>query len=243
VTEEIATNLEEVADATRKLNTQGVGFFFVGLGLGLLGGFYVGYRFNREKLKAEAFMESEREIAKIRESYAQRMAGPEKPDLEEIIEEKGYTIPEGVETPPPVPPPVAPKPKRTTKRATKPSVPVQDMQVLPGEWDYTAEVAKRTDEEPYILHQTEFKESQTGYNQVVYTYYAGDDVLVGEDERPLPHADVIVGQDNLKFGYGADDSDVVFVRNDHLELEMEICRVQRSYEEEVLGLDSHDPPH
>ena len=48
--------------------------------------------------------------------------------------------------------------------------------------------------------------------------------LYEEDEQPLPHGDLIVGQDNLKCGHGTDDPDVVFVRNDKLQLEMEICR-------------------
>jgi hypothetical protein len=235
LTEEIATNLEEVAEATRKINTRGVGVFLGGLGVGLVLGFYAGYRFNREKIKAEMFIESQEEIKKIREMYAMRPTFTEKPDLEEVIEERGYTTP-------PVPP-APPKPKKTSKRPTKPSVPVKDIPVLIPEWDYAKEIEGRTSAEPYVIHQDEFKNSETGYNQVTYTYYAGDDVLVGEDERPLPHADQIVGQTNLKFGYGTDHVDVVFVRNDHLELEMEICRTPKSYEEEVLGLDSHDPPN
>jgi hypothetical protein len=74
---------------------------------------------------------------------------------------------------------------------------------------------------------------------VTYTYYSGDDVLVGEDERPIPHGDAVVGQGNLKFGHGTDDENVVYVRNDQLRLEMEICRTNSSFEEEVLGLE-HD---
>ena len=62
-----------------------------------------------------------------------------------------------------------------------------------------------------------------------------------EDGHPLPHADIIVGQDNLRFGEGTDDEDVVFVRNDRLQTEMEICRKHASFEEEVLGLDGNEP--
>ena len=107
-----------------------------------------------------------------------------------------------------------------------------------GMWDYEKELAARTPEEAYVIHQNEFMHAESGYTQVTYTYYATDDVLVGEDERPIPHGDVVVGQTNLKWGHGTDDIDVVFVRNDKLELEMQICRVYQSYEEGVLGLQN-----
>jgi hypothetical protein len=32
----------------------------------------------------------------------------------------------------------------------------------------------------------------------------------------------------------------VFVRNDKLEIDMEICRLNKSFEEEVLGIEPHD---
>jgi hypothetical protein len=82
---------------------------------------------------------------------------------------------------------------------------------------------------------------ETGYRQVNYTYYSLDDVLVGEDEEhPLPHADIIVGVNNLQFGHGTDDDDVVFVRNNEYQLEMEICRLNKSFEEEILGIENSE---
>ena len=82
---------------------------------------------------------------------------------------------------------------------------------------------------------------EKGYSQVTYTYYAIDDVLVDEEnDHPLPHADIVVGLDNLQFGHGTDDDNVVFVRNDKLEIDMEICRLNKSFEEEVLGIEPHD---
>jgi hypothetical protein len=245
VTEEIATNLEEVAAVTRGISGKGVGLVVGGLVVGAAVGLYIGYRFNREKIRAEAFKESEVEIEKMRAYYEQKtVAAQEKPTLEEVVEERGYVVVEEIK-----PPDTSSKTSTSRKRPTRPPVPVAEAVIPPPTppppppkdeefvWDYAAELAARTAELPYVLHQDEFKSSETGYRQVVYTYYAGDDVLVGEDERPLPHADIIVGQDNLKWGHGADDVDVVFVRNEHMELEMEICRTSASYEEEVLGLD------
>jgi hypothetical protein len=93
-----------------------------------------------------------------------------------------------------------------------------------------------------VIHQDEFHSSADGvnrddYTRIVYTYYAGDDVLVDMDNHPVPHGDLIVGQDNLKFGHGTDDEDVVFVRNEGRKLEIEICRTQDRYDVMVLGID------
>lgn len=232
VVEEVAENLEEAAEATRRINAGAVGYFVSGVALGAALGFYFGYRFNREKIRAEAFAESEKEVEKIREVYQQKTVAAEpKPSLEEVIEERGYST--------------VVEPDRD--RPLKPPVPVSAPPVVIYEggkskdanWSYPQELARRTPEEPYIIHQDEFSNKESGYVHTTYTYYAADDVLCDEDNRPLPHADIVVGRNNLRFGHGADDIDVVFVRNDKLEIEMEICRSPKSYEEEVLGLENN----
>lgn len=230
VTEEVATNLEEVAQATRQVDAKAVSFFAGGLGVGIAIGFFFGYRFNKEKIKAEAFKQSQEEVDAMREVYQQKILAAEpKPSVEEVIEERGYSVAADKERPLPAPVPilVAPIPTLGPKR---------DKDKDTG-WDYPTELAKRTQEEPYIIHEDEMRASENGYPSVNYTYYAEDDVLVDEDERPLPHGDLIVGQDNLRFGHGSDSQDVVFVRNDRLELDMEICRSPGSYEREVIGLE------
>lgn len=222
--EEVASNLEEIAEATRRINTNSVGFFLGGVAVGAAVGFYFGHKWNKEKIKAEVFKQSEEEVAKIREVYQQKtVAALPKPDLEEIVEEQGYD------------------------RPLKPPVPVFDPRsadpvVNPRPtWDYPKELEGRLDGEPYVIHQDEFMQSTTGYTKVVYTYFAGDDVLVDDaNDHPLPHADIIVGLNNLQFGHGTDDDDVVFVRNDERQLEMEICRTHKSYEEEILGVENSE---
>ena len=229
LTEEVAENLEEAAEITRRIDTRAVGILLGGICIGAAVGFYFGYRFNKEKIKAEAYKNSEEEVDKIREIYQQKLlATQSKPSIEEVIEERGYT-----------------QVITEEERPLKPPVPVAAPPVVVYEsgkskdenWHYPVELSSRSVEFPYVIHQDEFKNKESGYNHVTYTYYAEDDVLVDEDEHPLPHADLIVGQNNLKFGHGTDDIDVVFVRNDKLELEMEICRIPKSYEQEVLGLE------
>lgn len=245
VVEEVAVNLEEAAEITRKIDTKGVGFFLGGVSVGVAIGFYFGYRFNREKIKAEAFKESREEVEQIREVYQQKIvAAQQKRSVNEIIEEKGYAVeasPEKRLLPPPVPMSRnEPQPTDGPDYHAEHAAWRERQSGNTETWDYPAEMAQRTPDEPYVIHQEEFNEEEPGYPQVTYTYYATDDVLTGEDDIPVPHADIVVGQTNLKFGHGTDDENVVYVRNDKLELEMEICRSPGSYEIEVLGLEHSD---
>lgn len=247
VVEEVAANLEEAAEATRRINTTHVGYFLGGCAVGFAIGFYWGYKFNKEKIKAEAFAKSEEEVEKIRKVYqAKAVAATPKPDLEEIVEEQGYDRPE---RPLKAPVPGVTEPVTPEVHIHVPTVPppVPPRVVYDGGkdknrgWNYTEELEHREQLEvgaPYVIHQDEFNEEEKShYGKVTYTYYAGDDVLVDdENEQPVPHGDINVGIDNLKFGHGTDDVDVVFVRNDRLELDMEICRTHESYEQVVLGI-------
>lgn len=243
VTEEVASNLEEAAIATRQINASGAGYLFGGLLVGLATGFYVGNRWKRATIKAEALAHAEEEISSMRDYYkAKTTAGQEKPPIEDVVEDLGYSAP-------PIPTSVKEAPttkerkRSTSRRVTKPPVPVvePDPPVIMGNWNYAVELASRTPDEPYVIHKEEFRENDRGYSQVTYTYYEGDDVLTDETERPLPHADLVVGQNNLKWGHGSDDPNLVYVRNEKLASDMEICRSPGSYEEEVLGLDSDVP--
>lgn len=104
------------------------------------------------------------------------------------------------------------------------------------DFDYEAEVRARTEEAPYVISQEEFMEGEPGYNQVSHTYFAGDGVLVDEKEQPINESDMTVGDDNLvRFGHRSNDNNIVYVRNDALELDFEILRSEGKYAEEVLG--------
>lgn len=238
VVEEVASNLEEVAAATRRINTSSIGYALGGLVVGAAVGFYFGYKYNSEKIKAEAFKQSEEEVARIREVYQQKVVAAEpKPSVEEVMEQRGYsTAVEEDERPlkPPVP---------VTGTVSAPPVVTYDGGKDKNlNWSYPEELQNRSDERPYIIHQDEFKNGESGYDQTTYTYFAADEVMVEEGSSdPLTNVDFAVGVENLRFGHGSDDIDVVFIRNDKLELEIEVCRSPKSFEEEVVGLDGNEP--
>jgi hypothetical protein len=236
ITEQVAEHLEDAAGqlevaaaATRRIDTKAIGFFFGGFGIGLAIGFFFGHRWNKAQLKAEAFAKSEEEVQKIREVYRQRMVAAEpKPSAEDVVVERGYSV------------------REVPDRSLRPPVPVQEpltrediVKSKDDGWDFAKELALRSGDRPYIIHQDEYQQSETGYKQVVYTWYDRDNVLTDEDEDPLANPDEIVGMENLsRFGHGADDVRALFVRNPKLETEFEICYVDASYEEAVLGLSN-----
>lgn len=246
--EEVALNFEEVADATRRINATVVGGFLGGIGVGVAIGFFFGYRHNRETLRLEAFKNSEEEVEKIRENYRNRVtevpsAVPEKPSVEKIIEERGYSV--GVETSArveeidlsqrPLPPPVPIDPHVRVFRTTEGEKSKDD------NWSYPDERNRRSPDTPYIIHQDEYTQNETDYMQVTYTYFAGDDVLVDTDDTILNNRETLIGSNTLnRFGHGSDDVNILYVRNDHLQLDIEICRSSRSYEQEVQGLEHSD---
>lgn len=247
LTEEIASNIEDVAEATRQINRLSTGSLVIGLGVGAAAGFYFGHRYSKQKIRAEVLAEAEEEISKIREFYQQKivaMQAQDKPKVEEIIREKGYIPQEerhrSSERPLPPPVPVTERVFPAGDPEPEPIVVERDEKDPYHNWVYASEKARRSAAIPYIIHQDEFNNSDTGYAKVTYTYYAEDEVLVDEDKTPLSHADLIVGQNNLRFGHGTDDADLVYIRNDKLELEMEISRLPQSYEQVVLGLEQND---
>lgn len=245
VVEEVATNLEEAAEVTRKINAAGLGYFAVGLGVGAAIGFYFGYKFNREKIKAEAYKEAEAEVDMLRSVYLEKTlevearatddgslhgAVPtEKPPVEEVVENLGYSV----RVPSRERPLQAPVPILDDL----PENPVGTSKSMHAGWNYEEELLNRSPEKPYVIHQNEFNHSNLNYAKKALTYYGDDDYLIDvEVEHPLVNGDVLVGEENLKWGHGSDDSEIVYVRNDIQEIDWCITRINRSYEEDHLGL-------
>lgn len=116
-----------------------------------------------------------------------------------------------------------------------------DSKPISSDFDYDEEIAKRTEDEPYIITREEFLGDERGYDQLAVTYYEEDDILAAEDDSLIEDADDVVGEENLtRFGHGSKDNRVVYVRNEILEAEYEIVKSNGSWAKEVMGFDSSD---
>lgn len=263
--ETVGDEAYDVAEAARGIDPRSLRLVLAGLGVGLVAGGLVGYGFANKRLRAKYEQIAEEEIDEMREHYRQRLLVKEdKPDLgkaaREIAEREGYSKPstpvlqededEGV---PPEEEELSEDPVMAAEdeAAGEPSDEETEVENVfdkdePQEgrgWDYEAEVARRRPEFPYIIHVDE-RYDKDGYTHTELTYYAGDDVLTDTDDKPVEDIDKVVGIANLeKFGHGSGDKDVIFIRNDTLELEVEVTRDKGSYSEVVHGIKhSADPP-
>ena len=110
-----------------------------------------------------------------------------------------------------------------------------------SEWDMELELSTRNGREPYVIHFDEFDEhdgSEGGFVQKTLTYYEGDDIMTDEHDTPIYQYHTVTGF--LKFGHGSKDPNVVYIRNEELQLEVEVLYMPGRYEVEVLGLDDEE---
>jgi hypothetical protein len=88
---------------------------------------------------------------------------------------------------------------------------------------------------PFLITRTEFDDAEETSNQKVgITYYMGDGVLADDHDVPIRDSAELVGTDFLA-GFGStDDPDIVYVRNNTVQIDFEIVRSQSGYAEHVL---------
>jgi hypothetical protein len=87
---------------------------------------------------------------------------------------------------------------------------------------------------PHVITLEEFAEEMDNYDKLTIYYYEDDDTLADEDEQIIEDIANIIGDEALsRFGDGSDDPEVVYVRNDKLEIDYEVIRLSKSYAETV----------
>lgn len=255
--EEAHDKIDALTDAAQITASQAASRFgFGGLIVGATLGGVVTYFVTRRQLETKYNQIIEDEVAEMRQHYRDKELALEndraKPELEKLVRERGYstsTQPPMAVTPPdavveaaeaasevagdPRPPvPVVPREENVFRREQ----PAEAEVGLP-EWDYERERARRTDRKPYVVHRDEVRENEE-YDTTTFTYYEEDDVLCNERDEVVgkEDRDDLVGEANLnKFGHGSGDANIVYIRNDRLEMQMEVVRSPNSYAEEVHG--------
>lgn len=251
--EEVAEQAVNVAEVTRTLRKGEMLIVCGGLGLGFVIGATAGYLYAKRQLETKYDKMVGKEIEEMRTYYASKLEAvterAQKPPLDQVVTDLGYV------TPP------RENPTQTedeindeidlieTERALREEEEETSRNVFtdgrPSEdiWDYAAEIRNRTADSPYVIHLDEHTQNEKEYIQTTLTYYEEDDVLADEHDHIIEDKDETVGDHNLlKFGHGSNDVNVVYVRNDVIEMDIEVLRSNGSYAEEVHGLKHMDAP-
>lgn len=117
--------------------------------------------------------------------------------------------------------------------------------VPPGSAVLDALLADRDIEKPYIITKEEYLANADEYEQFAFTWFEGDSVLIKDNDEydPIDKVDEVAGDDNLlHFGYGSEDPEVVYIRNEvaNPPFDLYVTRSQGKYTNEVLGMDEAD---
>jgi hypothetical protein len=250
VAEEVAVQALDVAEVSRSLSGRD---FTIGLVVGLAIGGGLGFWWTRRNLETKYERIAEEEIDAMREHFRKKaMVKEEKPPLEQLDKKVSdlqyqegpskYTEAEQEA----IDQANVDNPTDPTHPAAEREMPqvfsiVEDTSISDEGWDYKAELAQRTPTKPYVIHVDEVAE--TDAESMSLTYYEGDNVLCDENDKIIDDPNRVVGLDNLnKFGHGSKDKNLVWVRNEALDLDIEIFRNPDNYAEVVHGLTHEDTP-
>jgi hypothetical protein len=92
-------------------------------------------------------------------------------------------------------------------------------------------------EKPYVISIDEYSEENTHYDKITLYFYEDDEVLTEDDEEAIDDPNALVGDYALNcFGENSGDPEVVYVRNERLQIDYEVIRLSKSYQETVLGI-------
>jgi len=240
--EQVADEIEDVAEVTRRLTGREVGFFITGLGVGVAAGFTVGYFVVGKRMKTKYSKIAEDEISEMRDHYLKKTVAAEpKPPVEVVVEERRYdeaeqrAIDEANAK--------FPAEEETEVISTNSRVVQESSQVNvfnTETWDYATEVKSRKSDVPYIIHVDEFRQNEPEHQQLTYTYYEQDDILADIRNTQIDDMDAVIGLGNLgRWGHGSNDENIVYVRNEELSLDIEILRDRGSFADEPTKTIRH----
>lgn len=265
VAEAVSEESEQVATAARLLSSHDLGLIVGGLGVGVAFGFAGGYFILRKRLETKYSQIADEEVAGMRAHYDQKLIALEQREEKGQLEGKLKTKVEELEYA--QDPREGEKPIPYHKISEKPEVVVEEvdesktknifdenkpegdgiLENMNSDWDYAEEIKSRDPKFPYVVHQDEHREGPSGdkdYEKVNLAYFEGDDVLADERDQIIEKKDEVVGVANLsKFGHGSGDPNIVYIRNDQLEADIEVVRSTGKYAIEVAGFKEDDLQH
>ena len=96
---------------------------------------------------------------------------------------------------------------------------------------------------PYVISLDEYMEEgeDSPYTKIEMTYFEGDETLVDINDSIVPNIDEVIGVMNLdRWGQGTTDPEQVYIRNERLELDIELTRDEQTYTRVILKIIPED---
>lgn len=227
VVEAVENAPEVIEEVSRAITGREAGFFFLGIGIGVAAGFSLGYKMFEKRISEKYDKMAADAIEEMREHYHRKIVAAEpKPPIQEAV-----------------------APRKADEIIEKERYSQREVEVIDevnekypadsvDDWNYDEELKKRTPHEPYVIHIDEFMQNEHDHEQTELQYYDEDGVVADQHDQTVPVE--TVGEKNLKrFGDGSQNQYTVYIRNEQLELDIELQLVEGSYTESVHGIIKH----
>lgn len=205
----------------------------------LVAGGFVGYRIGTRKIKEiEVLLEKvettelETIVETVVECEVCKARSDETEGMVKIVEEEGYAPPDDAVDPQVIRAGLLKAQAEEDLQRTLDLEPEEE--TFPDEDD----LEDRSPDTPYVITKSEWDAQESGLPQMSLSWYAGDKILVDEQVVPIPKPEVVVGQ--LPFGKASGDSNTVYIRNEALQAEYEVIRLDSSYTIDILGMEAEE---
>lgn len=108
-------------------------------------------------------------------------------------------------------------------------------------FSYDDEKKNRTDpNKAYVISFDEWEAAEPDYSQATLNFYEGDEVLTDDHDMIIHDVEEAIGVLNLqRFGHGSKDPNIVYIRNDRIDVDFEVVRSSTRYDAEILGVIQH----
>lgn len=96
---------------------------------------------------------------------------------------------------------------------------------------------------PYVISIDEYMTDDSPFTKVEMTFFDGDGVLIDSRQQPIQEneMDGLIGLKNLlRFGEGTTDPDQVYIRNERLEIDIEVTKDDNTYTRAILNIIPED---
>lgn len=216
------------------------------LGVGAACGFGLGYVVAKNRFEMKYKKLADEEIEEMKVYFRHREQATEarlKAPLNEVMDYLGYQKDSDFSEPSEE---SLVNPDQLPLEEVPPEVPEETRNVFEDTssdhvWDYAVESRIRSANpgRPFVIHLDEFGEE--GRQTVCFTYYEEDEILADDRDEPVDNVDELIGLENLnRFGHGTDNINILLIRNETIELDIEIAKSGGSYAEDVKGFLKHE---